>query len=128
VIERQPDRYQENDVGYRNPRKYGDPVDRQRRGEPEVIELIQPLFDPPDVRISGQVHLLALLSEKRSVDPECVCYSRSQRLDDAWGIEDHGNRDGEDDELNEPGDLTSKKEEERDDTYYSKEQWPEKAL
>jgi hypothetical protein len=62
------------------------------------------------------------------VDPKRICYSGSQCLDDAGGVEDHGNRDGEHDELHEPGDLASEQEEERDDADYPKEQRPEKAL
>jgi hypothetical protein len=63
VVERHSYRDQENDVRYRNPSKYGYPVDRQRRGQPKVIKLVEPLFYPPDVRIRGQVHWTVLLSE-----------------------------------------------------------------
>jgi hypothetical protein len=63
VVEGHSYRDQENDVRYRNPRKYGYPGDRQRRGQPKVIKLVEPLFDPPDVRIRGQVHWIELLSE-----------------------------------------------------------------
>jgi hypothetical protein len=56
VIKRQPDHDQDENIGYRYPGKYGNPVDRERRGQPEVIELVEPFLDPPDVRISGQVH------------------------------------------------------------------------
>jgi hypothetical protein len=64
VVERQPEGYQEQDIGDRNAGKYGNPVDRQRRREPKVIQLVKPLFDSPDVRIGGQVHLTALLSDE----------------------------------------------------------------
>jgi hypothetical protein len=40
VVERQPYRNQENDVRHRNPGKYGDQVDRQRRWKPDIIQLI----------------------------------------------------------------------------------------
>jgi hypothetical protein len=64
VIERQSYRDQEENIGDRDPSEYGDPVDRQRHGQPDVIKLVQPLFYPPDIRISGQVHRTALLSAK----------------------------------------------------------------
>jgi hypothetical protein len=63
VIEGQSYSDQENDIGYRDPGEYGDPVDRQRHGQPEIIKLVKPLLDSPDIRISGQVHRTALLSE-----------------------------------------------------------------
>jgi hypothetical protein len=56
VIEWQPYRDKENDIGYRNPGEYGEPVDWQRHGQPEVIQLVQPLFYSPYIRISRQVH------------------------------------------------------------------------
>jgi hypothetical protein len=62
VVEWQPYSDKEQDIRDRNASKYGNPVDRQRRREPEVIELIQPLFDSPDVRIGRQVHVTTLLS------------------------------------------------------------------
>jgi hypothetical protein len=64
VIERKSYRDQEENIGDRDPSEYGDPVDRQRHGQPDVIKLVQPLFYPPDIRISGQVHRTALLSAK----------------------------------------------------------------
>jgi hypothetical protein len=64
VVERQSYSDQQENIGDRDPSEYGDPVDRQRHGQPEVIKLVEPLFYPPDIRISGQVHRTALLSAK----------------------------------------------------------------
>jgi hypothetical protein len=52
----------QHDIGNRDPSEYGDPVDRQRHWQPEIVKLVKPLLYPPDIRISGQVHRTALLS------------------------------------------------------------------
>jgi hypothetical protein len=64
VIEGQSYGDEQDNVRDRDPSEYGDPVDRQRHGQPEIIKLIEPLFYPPDIRISGQVHGTALLSAR----------------------------------------------------------------
>ncbi len=40
VIERQSHSEQQNDIRYRDPGEYGDPVDRQRHGQPKIIKLV----------------------------------------------------------------------------------------
>jgi hypothetical protein len=64
MVEGQSYRDEQDDIGDRDPSEYGDPVDRQRHGQPKIIKLVQPLFYPPDIRIRGQVHRTALLSAK----------------------------------------------------------------
>jgi hypothetical protein len=64
VTKRQSYSDQQNDIRYRDPGEYGDPVDRQRHRQPEIIKLVEPLLDAPDIRIRGQVHRTVLLSEK----------------------------------------------------------------
>src|ERR1035438_827129 len=63
-----------------------------------------------------------------SVDAECVRDALRERLNNARGVEDHGDRDGEDDELHESDYFTGEQEEERDDPDDSQEQRPEKPL
>ena len=55
------------------------------------------------------------------MDSERVCYSGGQRLDDAGCVEDHGDGDGENDELHESRDLTGEEEKECYDTHYPEE-------
>src|ERR1035438_8056149 len=63
-----------------------------------------------------------------SVDAECVRDALCERLNNARGVEDHSDRDCEDDELHESDDFTGEQEEERDDPDDAQEQRPEKPL
>jgi hypothetical protein len=62
------------------------------------------------------------------VDSECVRYASSERLHDTWRVENDRNGHGKYHELDEPGDLTSKEEEDRYDPDDTEEQWPEQTL
>ena len=51
-----------------------------------------------------------------------------KRLHDAWGVEDHSDRDGKDNELDEPDDLAREQEEERHDSDDPQEQRAKETL
>src|ERR1700761_6926101 len=63
-----------------------------------------------------------------SVDSERVRYPGGQYLDDAGGVEDHRDGDGQHQELDKTGDLASEQEEDRDDPHDAQEQGPEQPL
>jgi hypothetical protein len=50
-----------------------------------------------------------------AIDQDRVRYSGGQGLHDARRVEDHGDRDSQDDKLREPSDLACEEEEERCD-------------
>jgi hypothetical protein len=56
VVERQTDSNEEYHVRDRDPDENSDPGDRQRCWQPKIVKLVKPLFDPPDIRISGEIH------------------------------------------------------------------------
>jgi hypothetical protein len=56
VIEGQPNGRQHANVGNRDAAENGDPADRKRHRQAEIIKLVEPLLNSPDVRICGQVH------------------------------------------------------------------------
>ena len=58
VVERQSEHGKEHHVGHGDRREHGDLANRQRHGQPEVVQLVQPLFDPPNARVGGQIHLM----------------------------------------------------------------------
>src|ERR1700722_2596506 len=70
----------------------------------------------------------SLEARGRSVDPESVRYSSSQRLHDTGRVEHDSDGYGEHHELDEAGDLASEEEENRDDPHDTEEQRPEQAL
>jgi hypothetical protein len=61
VIEGQPEQRKENYIRHRDGGEDGNLAHRQGHREPEVVELVQPLLDPPDAGIGGQLHRLFLL-------------------------------------------------------------------
>ena len=56
VVERQADSNEEDHIGDRYRDEHADPGDRQRSRQPKIVQLVQTLFDSPDVRVSGKVH------------------------------------------------------------------------
>ena len=56
VIEGQPNGYEDGNVRNRDTTENGDPADGQRHRQAEIIKLVEPLLNSPDVRICGQVH------------------------------------------------------------------------
>jgi hypothetical protein len=56
MVERDANNGEQKNVRNGDARENGNPADRERRRQAEVVELVEPLFDPPDVRISWQVH------------------------------------------------------------------------
>jgi len=61
VVERYADQRENEHVRCRYARERGNLAQRQRHGEPQVIELVEPLFDAPDVRVGRQIHGHVLL-------------------------------------------------------------------
>jgi hypothetical protein len=66
VIERDANSREHKNIRGRDAGENGNPADRKGRGQAEVIELVEPFLDPPDIRIRWQVHLNALLLLGRS--------------------------------------------------------------
>src|SRR5579875_322806 len=134
MIEREANSGQHKNVRNRDTREYGDPADGERHRQAEVVQLVEPLLNPPDVRICWQVHAMRSFYRGRtaplrwSVDSERVSDSRRQCLHDPRRIEHHRDGHGEHDELHEAGDLAGEEKEERDDPHDAKEQRPEKSL
>jgi hypothetical protein len=58
VAERQTENGENDDVRQSDCREHGYLADRQRHRQPEVVQLVEPLLDPPDIRVSGQIHRL----------------------------------------------------------------------
>src|SRR5262249_50995214 len=72
--------------------------------------------------------VVLLTPVRRSVDAQRFRDSLCKRLHDAWGIEDHGDRDGKHDELDEADDLPGEQEEQGYDADDPKAQRAEKPL
>jgi len=58
VIERKSEHSEKHHVRHGNGREHRELADRQRHGQPEVIQLVEPFLDPPDVGVGGQIHLV----------------------------------------------------------------------
>jgi hypothetical protein len=58
VTERQTENGEDDDVRQSDCREHGYLADRQRHRQPEVVQLVEPLLDPPDIRVGGQIHQL----------------------------------------------------------------------
>ena len=58
VTEREAEHREDNHVGNDNSREYADQAHRERHRQPEVIQLVEPFLDPPDIGIGGQIHRL----------------------------------------------------------------------
>jgi hypothetical protein len=56
VVKGQPDRNEEHNVRDGDPGENGNPGDGQRGWQAEIVKLIKPFFDPPDIGISGKIH------------------------------------------------------------------------
>ncbi len=56
VVERQPENGEQDDVGNRDSGKNGDLTHWNGHWQAEIVELVQPFFNPPDARIGGQFH------------------------------------------------------------------------
>jgi len=58
VVERNPEQREEQNVRHGHGRENRDLANRQRHGQPEVVQLVEPLLDSPDAGVGGQIHLL----------------------------------------------------------------------
>ena len=56
VTEGEPEQREEDHVRHGDGRENGNLAHRKGHREPEVVELVQPLLDPPDAGIGGQLH------------------------------------------------------------------------
>jgi hypothetical protein len=129
VVERQAEQRQKNYIGHRDGGEDCNLPNGQRHRQAEVVELVQPFLNPPDARIGGQLHRsLSFMPGRRSVDAQCLGDPLRKRLHDAWGVKDHSDRDGKDNELDEPDDLACEQEEERHDSDDPQEQRAKETL
>jgi hypothetical protein len=56
MAERQPEEGERHHVRHGNGRENRDLANWERHGQAEVVQLVQPFLDTPDVGIGGQVH------------------------------------------------------------------------
>ena len=56
VTEGEPEQREEDHVRHGDGRENGNLAHRKGHREPEVVQLVQPLLDPPDAGIGGQLH------------------------------------------------------------------------
>ena len=67
VTEGEPEQREEDHVRHGDGRENGNLAHRKGHREPEVVELVQPLLDPPDAGIGGQLHQSFLPSVEAGV-------------------------------------------------------------
>jgi hypothetical protein len=61
MIKRYPDQREDEHIWDGYARERYNLAQRQRHGKPQVIKLVEPLLDTPDIRVGGQVHVQVLL-------------------------------------------------------------------
>ena len=58
VVEGKAEHSEQNHIRHGDRREDGYLADRYWHRQPEVVQLVEPLLDPPDARICGQIHLV----------------------------------------------------------------------
>jgi hypothetical protein len=58
VVEGEPEHGEQDHIRHGDSREYGDLANRHRHWQPEVVQLVEPLLDPPNTGIRGQIHLV----------------------------------------------------------------------
>ena len=58
VTKREAENCEDNHIGDRDCGENCDLAHRQRHRQPEVVQLVEPFLDPPDIGIGGQIHQL----------------------------------------------------------------------